>query len=127
MSAARNEKIAKIHSDYSDARHEQHIKQQKKRRGLYRRLSLFFLVVVIFGILMGKTLLEQRAILQEKQDRKEAVEQELIQLQKEQQRLEEEIVKLNDDEYIAKIARRDYFMSEDGEIIFNLPEDSSSD
>ncbi|MGM0838760.1 MAG: FtsB family cell division protein [Bacillota bacterium] len=127
MSAARNEKIAKINSDYSDARQEQHIKQQKKRRGLYRRLSLFFLVVVIFGILMGKTLLEQRAILQEKQDRKEAVEQELVQLQKEQQRLEEEIVKLNDDEYIAKIARRDYFMSEDGEIIFNLPEDSSSD
>lgn len=127
MSAARNEKIAKIHSDYSDSKQEQHIKQQKKRRGLYRRLSLFFLVVVIFGILMGKTLLEQRAILQEKQDRKEAVEQELVQLQKEQQRLEEEIVKLNDDEYIAKIARRDYFMSEDGEIIFNLPEDSSSD
>lgn len=127
MSAARNEKIAKINSDYSDAKQEQHIKQQKKRRGLYRRLSLFFLVVVIFGILMGKTLLEQRAILQEKQDRKEAVEQELVQLQKEQQRLEEEIVKLNDDEYIAKIARRDYFMSEDGEIIFNLPEDSSSD
>ncbi|MGD6834699.1 FtsB family cell division protein [Sutcliffiella halmapala] len=127
MSAARNEKIAKIHSDYSDAKQEQHIKQQKKRRGLYRRLSLFFLVVVIFGILMGKTFLEQRAILQEKQDRKEAVEKELVQLQKEQQRLEEEIVKLNDDEYIAKIARRDYFMSEDGEIIFNLPEDSSSD
>ncbi|WP_078378379.1 FtsB family cell division protein [Sutcliffiella halmapala] len=126
MSAARNQKVAKIHSDYSQAKQDQHIKQQKKRRGLYRRLSLFFLVAVIFGILMGKTLLEQRAILQEKQDRKEVVEQELVQLERKQLRLEEEIVKLNDDEYIAKIARRDYFMSEDGEIIFNIPDDSSS-
>lgn len=75
----------------------------------------------------GKTLLDQRAILQEKEDRKEVVEQELAKLEKEQQRLEEEIVKLNDDDYIAKIARRDYFMSEEDEIIFNIPDDSSSD
>lgn len=76
---------------------------------------------------MGKTLLDQRAILQEKEDRKTVVEQELGKLEKEQQHLEEEIVKLNDDDYIAKIARRDYFMSEDDEIIFNVPDDSSSD
>ncbi|WP_223703324.1 FtsB family cell division protein [Sutcliffiella deserti] len=127
MSAARKKNIAEINSDYSKVKQEQYMKQQKKRRGLYRRLSLFFVIVAVFGILIGKTLLEQRAILQEKQDRKEAVEQELVQLEQEQHRLEEEIVKLNDDEYIAKIARRDYFMSEDGEIIFNIPDDSSSD
>ncbi|MCG1023941.1 MULTISPECIES: FtsB family cell division protein [Sutcliffiella] len=127
MSAAKNEKVAKIHSDYSKQKQDQQLKQQKRRRGLYRRLSLFFCLALVFGILMGKTLLDQRAILQEKEDRKEVVEQELAKLEKEQQRLEEEIVKLNDDDYIAKIARRDYFMSEEDEIIFNIPDDSSSD
>lgn len=127
MSAARKQNVAKIHSEYSKQKQDQQIMQQKKRRGLYRRLSLFFVVVVIFGILMGKTLLDQRVILQDKQDRKEAVEQELKQLENDQQRLEEEIVKLNDDDYIAMIARRDYFMSEDGETIFNIPEESSLD
>lgn len=127
MSAAKNEKVAKIHSDYSKQKQDQQLKQQKRRRGLYRRLSLFFCLALVFGILMGKTLLDQRAILQDKEDRKEVVEQELAKLEKEQQRLEEEIVKLNDDDYIAKIARRDYFMSEEDEIIFNIPDDSSSD
>ncbi|KPB03502.1 FtsB family cell division protein [Bacillus sp. CHD6a] len=127
MSAAKDEKVAKIHSDYSKQKQDQQLKQQKKRRGLYRRLSLFFCLALVFGILMGKTLLDQRAILQEKEDRKEVVAQELAKLKKEQQRLEEEIVKLNDDDYIAKIARRDYFMSEEDEIIFNMPDDSSSD
>ena len=127
MSAAKDEKVAKIHSDYSKQKQDQQLKQQKRRRGLYRRLSLFFCLALVFGILMGKTLLDQRAILQEKEDRKEVVEQELAKLEKEQQRLEEEIVKLNDDDYIAKIARRDYFMSEEDEIIFNMPDDSSSD
>lgn len=37
--------------------------------------------------------------------------------------LQEEIVKLNDDDYIAKLARRDYFLSENNEIIFNLPKE----
>ncbi|ART74615.1 FtsB family cell division protein [Sutcliffiella horikoshii] len=127
MSAAKDEKVAKIHSDYSKQKQDQQLKQQKRRRGLYRRLSLFFCLALVFGILMGKTLFDQRAILQEKEDRKEVVAQELAKLKKEQQRLEEEIVKLNDDDYIAKIARRDYFMSEEDEIIFNMPDDSSSD
>ncbi|WP_404446830.1 septum formation initiator family protein [Sutcliffiella horikoshii] len=127
MSAAKDEKVAKIHSDYSKQKQDQQLKKQKRRRGLYRRLSLFFCLALVFGILMGKTLLDQRAILQEKEDRKEVVTQELAKLKKEQQRLEEEIVKLNDDDYIAKIARRDYFMSEEDEIIFNMPDDSSSD
>ena len=36
--------------------------------------------------------------------------------------LKEEIVKLNDDDYIAKLARKEYFLSDDNEIIFTLPE-----
>ena len=43
-------------------------------------------------------------------------------LKDKQSALEEEIVKLNDDEYIAKLARRDYFLSDEGEIIFNIPD-----
>jgi len=41
--------------------------------------------------------------------------------------LEEEIVKLNDDEYISKLARKDYFLSENGEVIFNIPENKDKD
>lgn len=47
----------------------------------------------------------------------------MTKLQSKQKQLKGEIVKLNDDDYIKKIARRDYFLSEDGEIIFNVKKD----
>ena len=31
------------------------------------------------------------------------------------------LAKLNDDEYIAKLARQEYFLSDKNEIIFSLP------
>ncbi|HJA90808.1 MAG TPA: septum formation initiator family protein, partial [Candidatus Jeotgalibaca merdavium] len=33
---------------------------------------------------------------------------------------------LQDDEYVAKIARSRYYLSKDGELIFSLPEDNRS-
>ena len=55
-------------------------------------------------------------------DEKEQLEKELVALKKEEVLLKEEIVKLNDDDYIAKLARKEYFLSDDNEIIFTLPE-----
>lgn len=48
-------------------------------------------------------------------------------MKKKQDIYEEEIIKLNDDEYIAKLARREYFLSEKNEIIFNLPDDKKKE
>ena len=50
------------------------------------------------------------------------MEETLAKLERKQMILENEIVKLNDDEYIAKLARSEYFLSDKGEIIFNIPE-----
>ena len=52
----------------------------------------------------------------------EQIEAELDSLKQDEVLLKEEIVKLNDDEYIAKLARKEYFLSKDNEIIFTLPE-----
>ena len=35
--------------------------------------------------------------------------------------MKEQVIKLNDDDYIAKLARKEYFLSESDEIIFTLP------
>jgi cell division protein DivIC len=48
-------------------------------------------------------------------------------LKKEETLLKEEIVKLNDDDYIAKLARKEYFLSDENEIIFTLPEKKSKE
>ena len=36
--------------------------------------------------------------------------------------LEQQIRQLNDDNYILRIARSEFFLSEEGELIFNLPD-----
>jgi cell division protein DivIC len=71
---------------------------------------------------MISSYLSQLSILENKNIEKKKLEEQLIILEKQRQILEEEVVKLNDDEYVAKLARKEYFLSEDNEIIFNLPQ-----
>ena len=97
---------------------------KKKKRGLRRRLTLYGIGLFAFFIFAVVTIVSQNAALNEKAQQKEKIDNELATLKKEEKVLKEEIVKLNDDEYIAKIVRRDYFLSEEGEIIFNLPKNN---
>ncbi|PWZ93226.1 cell division protein DivIC, partial [Staphylococcus pseudintermedius] len=41
--------------------------------------------------------------------------------------LKEQLNNLNDEAYVEKIARDEYYLSNDGEIIFKLPEDAKND
>ena len=95
---------------------------EKKKLGLTRRLVFFgFFAIVITGIVLT-TLFSQHSALKDKEEQKSELEAKLSDLEKQETKLKEEIIKLNDDEYIAKLARKEYFLSDDGEIIFNLPE-----
>ena len=67
--------------------------------------------------------ISQNARLEEKLDQKDQVLAELEEVKEQQQMLILQIAKLEDDEYIAKLARKEYFLSEDGEIIFTIPKD----
>jgi cell division protein DivIC len=95
---------------------------QKRRKRLVRRLTVFFLLVFTISGMLISTLLSRAEVLEQKKHEMEKMEEKLSHLEKRQTILEEEIVKLNDDDYIAKLARRDYFLSDEGEIIFNIPE-----
>ena len=66
-------------------------------------------------------------MLEAKQEEKVKLEETLAKLEKKQQILENEIIKLNDDEYIGKFARSEYFLSDIGEVIFNIPDPKKKD
>lgn len=126
MNTARKPNVTKINSTYMETFHKKANNRQKKRKGLIRRLTLFGLILVILLFSLGTKLIEQQAVLQTKQAEKKALEERLVQLGKEQEKLRSEIILLNNEDYIAKIARRDYYLSKDGETIFKIPEDSPS-
>ena len=122
MGNKKERNITKIQSAYVQQKEQMQQQQMKKRRGLVRRLTLFGVIAFILSVVSISTLFSQASTIKEKQEMKEEVENELISLEKEEQLLEEEILKLNDDGYIAKLARREYYLSTKGEVIFNLPE-----
>ena len=98
-------------------------KQIKQRQKILsrRRLAVFFVVAVAVFTVLVSTMLNQKARLAEKEAQKTKVQEELIAVQEQKQMLELQIAKLQDDEYIAKLARKEYFLSEEGEIIFTIP------
>ncbi len=93
----------------------------KRRKLLIRRLSVFLTLAVVITTLLISVLFSREATLKAMHKEKKELQETLATLEKEQLMLENEILKLNDDEYIAKLARSEYFLSEKGEIIFNIP------
>jgi cell division protein DivIC len=122
MSAIRSRNIAKLQNQYSTQQESMEVSSARKRKLLYRRLMVFLIMAGSISFFMISTYVSQLSALEEKEATKKELEKQLMGLEKKQQILEEEIIKLNDDEYIAKLARKEYFLSEDNEIIFNLPE-----
>ncbi|WP_423408685.1 septum formation initiator family protein [Heyndrickxia sp. MSNUG] len=123
MSVIRKRNISKIENQYVQQREIAGIAESRKRKLLFRRLAVFALFASVISYLMISTFISQSASLENKKAEKEHLEKKLASLEKKQEILDEEIVKLNDDEYIAKLARKEYFLSEKNEIIFNLPKD----
>lgn len=126
MEPARSRKITTLHSSYLSEQTDKQQENKKKRRGLYRRLTMIGISALFIGYVMGSTMLSQSEIASQKMNEKQELEKKYAALQKQEKYHRDEIVKLNDDEYVAKIARNEYFLSEEGEIIFKLPSDNAS-
>lgn len=121
MNSLRERNVTKIDNAYVVQQEQKTATVNKRKRGLKRRLMLYAVCTAAFMVLTVSTLISQNSTLHEKTIQKEKSEQQLAHLKSDETSLKSEIVKLNDDEYIAKLVRKDYFLSKQGEIIFNLP------
>ncbi|MBM7650292.1 cell division protein DivIC [Bacillus ectoiniformans] len=99
----------------------------KHKTKLFRRLSAFAVVAMLIMAGMVSTLVSQSARLDEKIEQKERAEAALDELKTNEVKYEEELERLKHDEYIAELARKKYFLSDQGEIIFNIPENAEKD
>lgn len=95
---------------------------ERRIRGQKRRKRLLLLIIIPFCVWAGFTWYDQEAALSEKKQNLLKVGQSLNQVKLENQELIYQVNKLNDKEYIAEIARRDYHLSKPGEVIFITPE-----
>ncbi|MCQ6276729.1 septum formation initiator family protein [Bacillus sp. V3B] len=122
MSANKKRNIAKLETNYALQQEESQLSVARRKKFFLRRLTVFLILAAIISYLMVSTLISQNSVVANKTEQMKRLEQELNSLKHDEVLLKEEVVKLNDDDYIAKLARKEYFLSEDNEIIFTLPE-----
>lgn len=90
-----------------------------------RRMTVFAIFALIVLGSMFKVTVHQNKVLAEKVAEKQKIEEELKEVLAEKESLELHVKQLDNDEYIAKLARKEYFLSEEGEILFTLPDPST--
>lgn len=92
------------------------------RKGQRRRKKLLAIVIIPFCVWAGFTWYDQQSALLTKKEELTKVQQQYDQVKLENEELNYQVKKLNDKEYIAEIARRDYHLAKPGEVIFITPE-----
>ena len=96
--------------------------KKKTNKGAIRRLSLLFLVfLAVFGYSSYVTFIYWGQIIDKHREKKE-LEKKYAALIKDEEKLESEVSKLQDPDYIAKYAREKYLYSKDGEYIIKIVE-----
>ena len=118
-------KVENIGNTYTSDKNQQKKKQQMRRRVVRKRITLFCgillaIILILVVMLVTQTKSNEEASI-ERQDKQERYQKQ----QDEELALKEELNNLNDKSYIEKVARDDYYLSNDGEVIFKLPGDKS--
>ena len=117
-----NKKITKLNV-YSPENTLENIRDYKRKKTIRRRLTLMVIFSLSLIVLAAIPIL--RNIQAANKYDAEAVEltEKLTKAENEKQALEYEVALLEDDEYIAKLARKELNFSKANEILINLPED----
>lgn len=119
----KNQTVAKIKSDYMKKYNAQMERSRRRKKRLIQRLLFASIVIVVtFGVLSTYHF-KQRSLYSEKQEQFDELTDQMTVLEQEEKELVEEINLLNDEEYILDIARTNYFMSKEGELIFQVQEE----
>ena len=122
MGVVQQKKVAKIETTYVQQQELSENAAARRKKKLLRRLSVFFGFALFVSYFMISSILSQASVLDEKAAQKKQLDQKLTTLKNQQKSLKQEISNLNNDEYIAKLARKEYFLSNKDEIIFNIPD-----
>ena len=118
--------ISRLNNEYTHNKTLEALRKRKQKRHMRRRIVG---ILVISGFFVSGFAINiwsnTQTISQMEQEKKEA-QNELKLVEKEQENLNNQIKKLEDEDYVAKVARSQYYLSEENEIIFSLPEDNAA-
>lgn len=119
-------KIEFLENDYAKQHYAQQVKKRREVIFRRRRLALVFAIATVIFLSVGVSLFNDYLRLQnlEKYQSEAVANQEASREKK--AKLEKEVDLLEDEDYVAKIARDRFLYSKDGELVFPLPEHETS-
>ncbi|MFR3287230.1 MAG: FtsB family cell division protein [Enterococcus casseliflavus] len=118
MAKESNKKIELLQTDYAK---EQFAKFEKERRQVVfrrRRLVAFFVAALAIFAIVGIQMFNDQMRLQKLKEYKAETVAEQKEAEQKVASLERDVALLQDDEYVAKLARSRFFYSKDGEKIY---------
>ena len=97
--------------------------QYMQKRTIYRRrrLAIIFFVAIIIFALVGLNLFHNYQKLTMLENTSAQITKEYEEVSTKKEKLEATVALLQDEEYVAKLARKKYFLSKEGETIYRYP------
>ncbi|GGL64209.1 FtsB family cell division protein [Sporolactobacillus putidus] len=121
MENAGIQRVTRLQTDYVQSLEIIEKRRKKRRKGLIRRLAAFAVAFTAICVFMVSSLVSQTHSLDSAQAQKSKLEKKLSAQNAHDGQLKQRIHLLNDKNYIGEVARRDYLLSKNGEIIFSKP------
>lgn len=119
--------VTRMDNPYIKHKTLESIREYKYKRKLKRRMQLIITAGVLLVLLIGSGLVRNYYKLQQLEEQKVVAQEELESLNLHQDELEYYIALLEDEEYVAKLARSEYYLTKDNEIVFSFPDDKNPD
>ena len=119
--------VTRMDNPYIQHKTLESIRDYKHKKKLKRRLQLIVAVGVLLVLLIGSGLARNYYKLQQLDEQKIVAQEELESLDLHQEDLAYYIDLLEDEEYVAKLARSEYYLTKENEIVFSFPDDRSPD
>ena len=118
--------VAKLTNEYTHNKTLQALRERKHKRHMRRRITGILAVSCFFVSGFAINIWTNTQTISQMEKEKKEAQNELKLVEKEQENLNNQIKKLEDEDYVAKVARSQYYLSEENEIIFSLPEDNAA-
>lgn len=115
-----NQKVTKLSNKYTKQSDRDKKIKHLERQVVKRRMKLFVPLLSVPIIFISVSAFAQHQQNQELASELAASQLVLEASIEEEQALLQQIDRLNDDRYIARLARSEFYLSDEGEIIFNL-------
>ncbi|MFX3619037.1 MAG: septum formation initiator family protein [Sporolactobacillus sp.] len=113
--------VTPLQTEYLQSQQIVEKRKEKRRRGLFRRLTVFTVLFTIVCVVMAVSLISQSREINSVVKQKQTLEKQIAASTDNAKKLKQHIKLLHNKQYIGEIARHDYLLSKKGEIIFSKP------